>query len=104
MGSNSERGNLSRVQEWTADPCETEETVEDEEEGSASKLFGTTTCGQEGTRVRNEMKDIYEMIIKDIDIPAAVIIKIFRRPTRSMKRRERHEQIAYSVPTQAASK
>jgi hypothetical protein len=54
--------------------------------------------------VRPPVDKSAEMTTKESDIPAAVIMKIFRRPTRSMKRRERQEHMAYSVPTQAASK
>lgn len=46
MSTDSERGDFRRVQEWTADPGETEEGVEDKEEGCSGKLFGSTTGGQ----------------------------------------------------------
>jgi hypothetical protein len=104
VGTDSQRRDFGRVQEWTADPSEAEETVEDEQEGGTSELLFASTSRQEGTELVSARESGYEMMMKEQDIPAAVTMKIFRRPTRSIKRRDRQEQMAYSVPTQAAKR
>ena len=104
MCTDTKRSDLSRVEERTADPSESEETVENEEESRSGELLRPATGRQKSTKLAKVKRETYEMIMKDMDMPAAVNINIFRRPTLSIKSKERHEHIAYSVPTQAASK